>query len=29
MMAKYKVEQCKDCHGAAEGAKLMTTTKKK
>jgi len=29
MTAKYKVEQCKDCHGAAEGAKAMTTTKKK
>lgn len=29
MMKKYKVEACKDCHGAAEGAKAMTTFKKK
>jgi len=29
MTAKYKVAQCKDCHGPAEGDKPMTTTKKK
>lgn len=29
MTAKYKVDQCKDCHGPADGAKAMTTTKKK
>ncbi len=26
MIAKYKVDQCKDCHGA-EGGKLTTTKK--
>jgi hypothetical protein len=28
MMKKYKVEECKNCHGKAEGDKGMTTTKK-
>ncbi|MBI5442939.1 MAG: hypothetical protein HY900_17210 [Deltaproteobacteria bacterium] len=28
MVKKHKVEECKDCHGAAEGDKDMTTTKK-
>jgi hypothetical protein len=28
MVKKFKVEQCKDCHGPAEGDKAMTTTKK-
>ena len=28
MLKKYKVEECKNCHGAAEGDKDMTTTKK-
>ncbi|NTU60143.1 MAG: hypothetical protein HGA98_03685 [Deltaproteobacteria bacterium] len=28
MMKLHKVEECKNCHGKAEGDKGMTTTKK-
>lgn len=28
MLKKYKTEECKNCHGKAEGDKAMTVTKK-
>ena len=29
MVKQYKTDECKNCHGPAEGDKPMTTTKKK